>query len=148
MYEGYGILTPRIQTQPGSALKTLFSRVMAGRAGSSPYDTHSRDFYQDAFGSSVFCGKGLINRRAMDALLPGRFPQNRVLSHDILEGSILRTGFVGDVSMSDSFPSGYLSWNARLTRWIRGDWQNAVSYTHLDVYKRQRMRRPVDHRSE
>ncbi len=125
VYEGYGILTPRIQTQPGSALKTLFSRVMAGRAGSSPYDTHSRDFYQDAFGSSVFCGKGLINRRAMDALLPGRFPQNRVLSHDILEGSILRTGFVGDVSMSDSFPSGYLSWNARLTRWIRGDWQNA-----------------------
>lgn len=123
--EGYGILTPRIQTQPGSAIKTLFSRVMAGRAGSSPYDTHSKDFYQDAFGSSIFCGKGLIHRGALDALLPGRFPQNRVLSHDILEGSILRTGFVGDVAMSDSFPSGYLSWNARLTRWIRGDWQNA-----------------------
>ncbi|MFQ9871996.1 MAG: glucoamylase family protein [Oscillospiraceae bacterium] len=123
VYEGYGILTPRIQTQPGSALKTLFSRVMAGRAGSSPYDTHSRDFYQDAFGSSVFCGKGLINRRAMDALLPGRFPQNRVLSHDILEEHPAHR-IAGCVQANSSLGIPVL--NARLTRWIRGDWQNAL----------------------
>ena len=37
-------------------------------------------------------------------MLDGFFPDNRVLSHDILEGNIMRCAYVGDVQFSDGFP--------------------------------------------
>ena len=122
---GYGILTPRISTELKSAYKTPFSKVMAGIGGTSTYDTKQSDIYQDLFGASLFTGKGLIHVDAFYTVLDQRFDEGVVLSHDILEGSYLRTGFVSGVEMTDSFPPSTLSYFNRLHRWIRGDWQNS-----------------------
>ncbi|WRS28166.1 glucoamylase family protein [Oscillospiraceae bacterium MB08-C2-2] len=123
---GYGILVPRISTDLNSAGATPFSRVMSGCGGVTAYDTKNKDFYQDLFFESIFSGKGLIDVDTFYELLNNRFPENHVLSHDILEGAYLRAGFVSDVEMTDSAPSNMLSWLSRLHRWTRGDWQNIV----------------------
>lgn len=122
--EGYGIIAPRIGVDLKSASSTGFSRTMAGTGGITAYDTDSGNFYQDLFGEGIFAGKGLIDVKAFHALLGGVLPEERVLSHDILEGSFLRTAFMSDVEMLDGFPSKMESWLDRLHRWIRGDWQN------------------------
>ncbi len=122
---GYGILTPRMGTELESAKKTAFSRVMSGCGGTTSYDVFTQDVYQDLFGDSIFCGKGLIDLQVFTRVLGGsRLPEQWVLSHDILEGAYLRTGFLSDVEMTDGTPSHMNSWLSRLHRWIRGDWQN------------------------
>lgn len=130
---GYGILTPRMSTDLTSAKATPFSRVMSGCGGVTAYETSDKDFYQDLFGESIFAGKGLIDVEAFHKLLDSRFPENQVLSHDIIEGAYLRCGFVSGVEMTDNTPASLTGWLARLHRWLRGDWQNIIftasSYT-------------------
>ena len=121
--EGYGILTPRMVTRMEG--KTRFSRLMEGWGGVTPYDLVSRDGYQDLFGESIFCGKGIFWVDTFFDLLSERFPQNQVLSHDVLEGEILRTGFLSDIELADAAPRTATEWLERLHRWVRGDWQNA-----------------------
>lgn len=121
---GYGIISPRVETSIESAGKTLFSSVMAGSGGIPAYSGASGEKYQDFFSESIFSGKGLINAEAFGKLLTDRFPSQKILSHDILEGMILRTAFCGETALTDSFPSNENSYFKRLHRWIRGDIQN------------------------
>lgn len=121
---GYAILTPKIGIDLDSAKNTLFSRVMAGCGGTTMYDIATKDLYQNLFGESIFAGKGLIDIDAFYEILDNKFPEDIILSHDILEGIFLRAGFVSDVEVTDGYPSNISSWFSRLHRWIRGDWQN------------------------
>lgn len=121
---GYGILTPKIGTDLTSAKKTLFSRIMAGCGGTTIYYTATKDLYQDLFDEAIFSGKGLIDVDAFYEVLDNKFPEDSILSHDILEGIYLRTGFISDIELTDKFPSNIISWLSRLHRWVRGDWQN------------------------
>ena len=57
--------------------------------------------------------------------LRGRLPDNRILSHDLLEGCYARSGLVSDVQLYERFPQRYSSDVSRRHRWIRGDWQIA-----------------------
>ena len=139
---GYGILTPRMGVTLDSADRTPFSRVMAGQGGITAYDVVAGDLYMDGFEESIFAGKGLIDVEAFALVTEEVFPPEQVLSHDILEGSLLRTGLVSDVEMTDGVPSGMGGWLDRLHRWIRGDWQNitflwhpALCFTRLDKWK-------------
>ncbi|ADU26013.1 GH36-type glycosyl hydrolase domain-containing protein [Ethanoligenens harbinense] len=121
---GYGILAPRIGVDLESAGNTAFSRVMAGCGGVTAYDNAAGDIYQDLFGEGIFAGKGLIHVDAFYQLAGGALPENRILSHDILEGCFLRAGFLSDVELTDGFPARPDAWFSRLHRWVRGDWQN------------------------
>jgi hypothetical protein len=57
--------------------------------------------------------------------LGGRFPDNRILSHDLLEGCYARAGLLSDVQLYEEYPSRYSADASRRHRWIRGDWQIA-----------------------
>lgn len=67
-------------------------------------------------------------------------PEQRILSHDALEGAYLHGGFLGDVELTDTFPAAPLAWGARAHRWIRGDWQNAPWI----FSRRARVLHPID----
>lgn len=121
---GYGILTPKIETEINSAFETGFASVVASVGGITAYNNTSSDKYQDLFDEAVFAGKGLIDVDIFHKLLNSRFPPEHVLSHDILEGGYMRVGFVSDVQVTDSFPSRQGAYLDRLHRWVRGDWQN------------------------
>ena len=121
---GFGIISPRMETSVESANKTHFSFVYSQSDGLSSYSKAVGEKYQNLFGKSIFSGKGLIDVASYHRLLPDRFPEEQILSHDILEGIILRNAFAGNVILTDSFPSNENSYFRRLHRWIRGDIQN------------------------
>ena len=121
--DGYALLQPRVDVDVDSANRSWFSRIFAGQGGIDPYASAVSDIYQDVFGEGIFTGKGIFDAEVYFKLLDGMIPENRVLSHDLLEGSFLRAGLVTDISVEDGFPHQYLSYAKRQHRWIRGDWQ-------------------------
>ncbi len=122
---GFGVFVPRISVSLESAYKTGFTKVMAGCGGVTAYGSVCPNLYQDLFGCGVFSGKGLIDVQAFYEVMDQRFDEGVILSHDILEGEYLRTAFVSDVELTESFPKNAASFFSRLHRWIRGDIQNA-----------------------
>ena len=121
---GYGILQPRVAMPlPAAEALTPFHWMFAGQCGIDPYSAASSEVYQDVFGEGSFCGKGLLDVHAVHAVLSGRLPQDRVLSHDLLEGSLVRCAAVSDITVIEEAPSHADVAAARTHRWIRGDWQ-------------------------
>ena len=121
--DGYGLMQPRIDFDSESSNASLFSKIYTGQQGIDPYANAISDVYQDLFGEGIFTGKGIYDLRVFQAILKTAVPENTVLSHDLLEGSYLRTALVTDTKLVDSYPSKYNSHAARLHRWVRGDWQ-------------------------
>ncbi len=122
---GYAILQPRVATTMASAGRSRFSRLFAGEAGIDPYTRAVSDVYQDLFHEGSFVGKGIYDVDAFQQTLEGRFPENRILSHDLLEGAHARAGLVSDITLFDDYPTAYLADVSRRDRWMRGDWQIA-----------------------
>ncbi|MBL8348322.1 MAG: carbohydrate-binding protein [Rubrivivax sp.] len=121
---GHAILQPRVDVAwPGRGEDTPFHRLFAGAGGHDPYNAASSEVYSDLFDAASFSGKGLLHVAALHAVLGGRLPEGQVLSHDLLEGAIARCGGVSDVPLLEPAPSHPDMAEARLHRWIRGDWQ-------------------------
>ncbi|NMM05899.1 glucoamylase family protein [Polaromonas sp.] len=121
---GYGILQPRVVTPlPDRSERTLYHQLFAGQCGIDPYNNGVSDVYQDLFGSGSFSGKGLLHVEAVHAVLDARLPDGLVLSHDLLEGSVARCGFVSDVVLIEEHPHHAGVAASRVHRWTRGDWQ-------------------------
>ncbi len=123
--DGYGILQPRVSHTLTSANQTWFSRIFSGHTGIDPYTTAVSDIYQDLFREASYIGKGIYDLNAFSAATDPRFPENRLLSHDLIEGAFARTALVSDIEIFDDLPSDYTSFILRLHRWVRGDWQVA-----------------------
>ncbi|WP_374689756.1 GH36-type glycosyl hydrolase domain-containing protein [Promineifilum sp.] len=121
--DGYAILQPRTEILPTSASHSLFTRVFGGDTGLDLYTHAVSDVYQDLFGEGSYVGKGIYDVDAFEYCLAGRVPENRLLSHDLFEGSYARAGLASDVVLYEQFPSHYLVHIRRTHRWIRGDWQ-------------------------
>ena len=121
---GHGIIHPRMAVELSSAMATDFARIHVGQGGTDPYSVPSGELLFDMFGRGGFAGKGLIDARCYLECLEGRIPDNRVLSHDSIEGAYLRGAYMSDTELSDGAPVSAAKWFARLHRWTRGDWQN------------------------
>ncbi len=135
--EGYGILQPRIAVSVESAGSTYFAKVFSGKVGVDPYTTAVSDVYQDLFGEGNFTGKGIYDVDIFHQITDEAFPENIILSHDLIEGIYVRTGLVTDVELIDGYPSTPHAYIRRLHRWVRGDWQIAAwLFAHLSVVSR------------
>ncbi|HBQ64636.1 MAG TPA: hypothetical protein DD727_06890, partial [Clostridiales bacterium] len=121
--QGYGIFQPRVMVDLESASVSGFAALFGGDFGFDPYSAAVSDVYQDVFGEGIFNGKGLYRLELFQEILKDTFPEGRILSHDLIEGSFLRAGLVTDVHLVDATPSKYSSHMLRQHRWIRGDWQ-------------------------
>ena len=124
--EGYGVLQPRIGASLSSTNRSEYARLFGGEAGIDPYTRVVSDVYQDLFYEGSFIGKGIYDVDAFERTLCRRFPENRILSHDLLEGCYVRSGLLSDVQLYEEFPSSYRTDVSRRHRWIRGDWQLAT----------------------
>jgi cellobiose phosphorylase len=121
--EGYSILQPRVGVSLPSARRSWFVRLFAGNAGIDPYTRAVSDVYQDLFHEGSFIGKGIYDVDAFEQAMAGRFPENTILSHDLLESCHARSALVSDVEFYEEHPSRYNVDIDRRHRWIRGDWQ-------------------------
>jgi cellobiose phosphorylase len=122
---GYGILQPRVAVSLSGADRSLYARLCSSEPGIDPYTRAVSDVYQDLFAEGSFIGKGIYEVDAFECALDGRFPDNRILSHDLLEGCYARSGLLSDVQLYEEYPSRYSEDVSRRHRWIRGDWQIA-----------------------
>ena len=120
---GYAILQPRVGVWLPSAYRSRFAVIHSGHPGVDPYTTAVSDVYQDLYHEGSFTGKGIYDVAAFERATRGRFPENRLLSHDLIEGSFARAGLATDITVFDEYPSRYLTFTRRKHRWIRGDWQ-------------------------
>ncbi|MES1982138.1 MAG: glucoamylase family protein [Pseudomonadota bacterium] len=121
--DGYAILQPRASISLTSASQSRFTRLFAGDAGLDPYTREVSDVYQDIFGEGSFVGKGIYDVDAFRLAVDKRFPDNLILSHDLIEGAYARSALVTDVDLIEEHPASYTMEASRRHRWIRGDWQ-------------------------
>lgn len=122
---GYAILQPSVGATISEANRSAYSRLLAGDVGLAPYTRHSSNLYFDLFSQSSYMGKGIYDVRAFKTVFENRFPDNRILSHDLIEGCFASCGYVNDVEVYEGLPSHFLADMYRRHRWIRGDWQIA-----------------------
>jgi cyclic beta-1,2-glucan synthetase len=120
---GYGILQPRVAISLPGTNRSRYARMWGSDAGVDPYTRVVSDVYQDLFGEGSFIGKGIYDIDAFEQVLSERFPENRILSHDLIEGCYARSGLISDVQLYEEYPSRYSADVNRRRRWIRGDWQ-------------------------
>ena len=121
--EGYGILQPRVSVSLEGANRSRYARLHGFDTGIDPYTRAISDVYQDLYGEGSFIGKGIYEVDTFERALSGRFPENRILSHDLLEGCYARAGLLSDVHLYEDYPAHYSADVSRRHRWIRGDWQ-------------------------
>ncbi|MGB4860488.1 MAG: glucoamylase family protein, partial [Dokdonella sp.] len=120
---GYGILQPRVGTSLSRGSLSRYARLFGTEPGIDPYTRAVSDVYQDLFDEGAFVGKGIYEVATFESVLRDRFPENRILSHDLLEGCYVRAGLVSDAQLYEDYPSRYSADVKRRHRWIRGDWQ-------------------------
>jgi cyclic beta-1,2-glucan synthetase len=120
---GYAILQPRVSFLFRTGLRSLFARIFARSAGVDPYSSAVSDTYMDLFGRGTFTGKGLYDVDAFAATAGRAFPENRILSHDLIESNFARCALATDIEVFDDFPAKYHAFSRREHRWVRGDWQ-------------------------
>ena len=121
--KGYGIMQPRPSLDIEATNKSLYSQIFAGIGGFDTYSAVAPNVYQDSFSEGSFIGKGIYDVEIFDKILGNTFPDNLILSHDLLEGNYLRCGFVSDIEFIDDFPAKFLIDTSRQHRWARGDVQ-------------------------
>lgn len=121
--EGYGIMQPRVASAIPKGPVSLYLHMQGNAAGIDPYTRASSDVYQDLFGEGSFIGKGIYDVDIFEHALKGVFQENRILSHDLLEGCYVRSGLLSDVLLYEESPTEYAVDVKRHHRWIRGDWQ-------------------------
>src|SRR5512141_2429566 len=121
--EGYTILQPRVAVSLPGTNRSRYANLFGSEAGIDPYTRAISDVYQDLFGEGSFIGKGIYEVDAFERALADRLPDNRILSHDLLEGCYARSGLLSEVQLIEDAPVRYSADVARRYRWIRGDWQ-------------------------
>jgi len=122
---GYGVLQPRVESSMPVATTSLYLNMQGSESGIDPYTRVSSDVYQDLFDEGSYIGKGIYDVDIFELTFKDLFQENRILSHDLLEGCYVRSGLVSDVFLYEENPSRYESDLRRHHRWIRGDWQIA-----------------------
>ncbi|SFC75903.1 GH36-type glycosyl hydrolase domain-containing protein [Clostridium uliginosum] len=120
---GYGVMQPKVSISLESKNQTYFSNVFAGEGGVDGYSIAYSDTYQDLFGQGSFTGKGIIDIDEFYNILHMSIKDDRILSHDLIEGALTRCALVSQVEFIDGYPAFYESSCRRLHRWVRGDWQ-------------------------
>jgi cyclic beta-1,2-glucan synthetase len=120
---GYGVIQPRVTLSLTGGRRSWFATIFGGSTGIDPYTTAVSDVYQDLFGLGSYTGKGIYDVDGFEATVGDTFPQNHILSHDLIEGNYARCGLATDVELLDDFPALYPAYARREHRWARGDWQ-------------------------
>lgn len=121
--KGFGLIQPAVGLDIEAANKSIFSKIFGGVGGLDIYTNAISNVYHDVFNEAIFCGKGIYNIELFENLVSKEIPENLVLSHDLLEGSIIKAGLASDIELQDGFPNNYIAYMKRNHRWYRGDMQ-------------------------
>ena len=119
----YGILQPAISTIPADGPVSFYSRVFTPIQGRDGYGAFGGSFSFDICQEGTYTGKGMYDPVKFNRVCEDLFPDNRILSHDLIEGCFLHCAYTSSVSLYEDFPKTMEQDMKRLHRWTRGDWQ-------------------------
>ncbi len=120
---GHAVIQPRMIPTLSSASATAFAALTGGKGGIDAYSSAGSDLYQNLFDEGIYCGKGILDIDIFLKVCDGFFPKERILSHDLAEGNLLRSALAPKIVLSDGTPKNAISYYIREHRWIRGDLQ-------------------------
>ena len=142
--KGHAVIQPRMIPSLLLRSDTVFAELTGGGAGLDSYAKAGFDLYQELFDEGIYCGKGILDIDVFLRACDGFFPRERILSHDLVEGNLLRAALAEDIVLSDGTPKNALSYYMRAHRWIRGDLQ-VVPYVrgYVRNEKGERIRNPM-----
>ncbi len=103
------------------SVKTHYGLRFLRGCGAEAYPFYS-DFYADAFDCALYCGKAIVRIRPYLEKLKDFFQDGRILSHDIIEGAVLRSTSLKRCVYEDA-PATFAGDYRRTARWQRGDVQ-------------------------
>ncbi|MBE7056667.1 MAG: hypothetical protein E7388_04415 [Ruminococcaceae bacterium] len=118
----YGILQPEIGTVPFEEKASQYSELFASTWGRSAYGGNG-GFYFNLCGQGSYTGKGMYDPVKFNIVLKDLFPDERILSHDLIEGCFMGCATTGEATLFETFPSKMDQDMKRQHRWTRGDWQ-------------------------
>ena len=121
--KGHAVIQPRMIPSLLLTSDSAFARLTAGAAGLDSYAKAASDLYQELFDEGIYCGKGILDIDIFLRACDGFFPKERILSHDLAEGGLLRAALAMQTVLSDGTPKNALSYYMRQHRWLRGDLQ-------------------------
>lgn len=122
---GYGIAVPYcVAEADGVQNESMFLRFSGFRHAATAGPLIARNFQYEFFGEAHFAGKGMFSPSLYLNLCSSAIPENRILSHDTIEGGVLRPAYVEGATVTESSPRTLRAKIDRQDRWIRGDIQN------------------------
>lgn len=130
---GYGIIQPKVSISLESANASKFAKIFGGEGGVDGYSIAYSDTYEDLFAEGIFTGKGIIDIDVFYEVVEKNIPNNKVLSHDLLEGCYAKCALVTNSEFIDDYPTTYIGSIKRLKRWVRGDWQLIPWLFNIDI---------------
>ncbi len=88
------MLQPRVSFLYKTGLRSRFARIFAGSAGIDPYSRRRRTCTRTSSAGARLPGKGSTTSTRFTRPRAGRFPENSILSHDLIESNFaaLRAG--------------------------------------------------------
>ena len=104
---GYSVIQPRVSIALPGATATRFTRVFADASGTDPYSRSVSDVHQDLFQEAMFHGKAIYDVQAFHTILKDRFPDETILSHDLIEGAHTGVGLATDIELFEHLPVDY-----------------------------------------
>jgi cyclic beta-1,2-glucan synthetase len=102
------------------SLKTFYAKRFLGESAYVNYPSY-QSLYFNLFGKDVYTGKGIFRVKSFYDKLNNLFPDNKILSHDIIEGAVLNTA--ADYIVYEDAPLNFAADRERKKRWMRGDIQ-------------------------
>ncbi len=117
-----GVMQPKMLSHPMS-VQTNVQRKLFTECSVPSYLGAIKDVYQDVFSKGSFVGKGIINPVVFCQRIKGKIKNEKVLSHDLIEGEIVCSKVLEDVFMLDQNPKKVSGFYKRYNRWVRGDVQ-------------------------
>lgn len=116
--EKYDLMTYGTKINKHS-IKTEYSLRFSEDGSIDHYPAYS-DIYSDVFDLALYCGKGIVRIKNYYEKLAEYFPDKRILSHDLIEGAVLRSGSLKQCVYEDA-PQNFKGDSARSARWQKGD---------------------------
>jgi len=102
---GYGILQPRVAIGLLGTNRSRYARMWGSDAGIDPYTALCPMSTRTSSVKAHSSAKAYTTLTAFERVLKERFPDNRILSHDLIEGCYVRSGLVSDVQLYEEYPS-------------------------------------------
>ena len=85
-----------------------FAKIFGGEGGVDGYSIAYSDTYEDLFAEGIFTGKGIIDIDVFYEVVEKNIPNNKVLSHDLLEGCYAKCALVTNSEFIDDYPTTYI----------------------------------------